>query len=827
MEGQQFDALTRAVAASSASRRSLVRSVFGALSANVLRRGGHAAASGPASDGDSATPVTCTDKPCFCCSIDDLSTFSSCQPCTDPCLGDRLATAAASDSAVLALTNELQRRGFQKTAKQQVLTIAEAVSGYLQVYENRTDRKHPREAHLIYTSDGAKQAAVAFLFRNHSPETGLGVDVNGEIVALDVSTAENGVRALFVPQAQAALDAGACDTCRERCEKSNGTIEDTLGCGTSAVSDCASFRGTASLACSIVAGIGCNGLDELCSKLLCEGRKQCPPPCDPVCENRNQATGTCIDLCTRSNTHCSGGACVCDGTACGEDCCAPGEVCKDGICTTDCGPCSEPDDNGQCFNLCADSAGVSFGECCVGPDNPGGMCCMDELSFCCRGVCCEHHCSTDGTCCPSAERLCLTDDTCCPLGDTCTINDGCCPSDQACNGEYCCTAEQTCCQSGCCDGPCDSATEECCSEQHICGDQCCPEDRSFCCNGVCCEHHCDNTGQCCPTERLCPSDDTCCPEGYTCFNQDHCCPIEQACDNGTCCPEGQTCCADGCCDGTCLDDGTCCPDERTCDDLCCPDGQECCQDGTCKPAGTCCVDKPACGDSCCEPGQTCCGDQCCDGPCDASGEACCSDSGIACGNSCCRDDQTCCGDTCCDGPCDSSGTACCGTDARCGGVCCGSDEQCCYGVCIDSEEECDCPSERDCGEGIGCCQPGQYCSADYDDIPICCNEEPCGGYCCAGGDLCLNGSSGSFCCGADMITSAGECCGTSAVPGVACGDHCCYNNEVCTADGCCSPSHAIDGRCCIVTCHGACCELDEFCGSEAGEPEHCIQLPPL
>jgi hypothetical protein len=327
----------------------------------------------------------------------------------------------------------------------------------------------------------------------------------------------------------------------------------------------------------------------------------------------------------------------------------------------------------------------------------------------------------------------------------------------------------------------------------------------------------------------------CCPEGEACVD-----PDEPRCDK--CPPDQPVCIGAGihdseCCEGTC------------CNQVCCATGKLCC-------GGVSCCD-PALGFECsnaqcaCKEGFTHCQSEVSNGYCaDLQNDA---ENCGACGHVCpdggaCRHGHCCpakraCKDRCCaawqeccdDGTCQLIGQ-CCPHARVCGDHCCAPNEQCCDGDCRPAGEGCVCPEERDCtAYDLGCCPTGTRCSLDYDDMPVCCSERPCGDedtetYCCANGDVCAETTYGHRCCAPDAITSDGECCGIGALQRIACGTDCCdKTHEVCVDGKCCSKSMMAGGQCCvgIPPCGGKCCDPErEICASYFGGPQQCVVPPP-
>jgi hypothetical protein len=308
----------------------------------------------------------------------------------------------------------------------------------------------------------------------------------------------------------------------------------------------------------------------------------------------------------------------------------------------------------------------------------------------------------------------------------------------------------------------------------------CPPDQPVCIGAGIHDSECCQ-GTCCGQK--------CCPEGKLCCGNVSCCDpaLGFVCSNAQCaCKEGFTYCKnEG--DGYCADLQNDAENCGACGHVC-PNG------GACR-GGHCCPAKRACPDRCCSPWQECCDD----GTCALPGQ-------------------------------------CCPKERACGDGCCAPNEQCCDGDCRPAREGCACPEERDCsGYDLGCCPSGTYCSLDYDDMPVCCRDKPCGDedtetYCCADDDICANVQYGHRCCAPDAITSDNQCCGIGALERIACGTNCCdKTHEVCIDGQCCSKTMVAGGQCCvgIPPCGGKCCDATrEICGSYFGGPEQCIVPPP-
>ncbi|HET8523657.1 MAG TPA: hypothetical protein VFL82_10495, partial [Thermomicrobiales bacterium] len=186
-------------------------------------------------------------------------------------------------------------------------------------------------------------------------------------------------------------------------------------------------------------------------------------------------------------------------------------------------------------------------------------------------------------------------------------------------------------------------------------------------------------------------------------------------------------------------------------EACCPDTQ------TCKAPSDCCganAQFNATANVCCQPGETVCGDQCCDGPCDATGTACCSQD-QTCGDVCCADDQTCCNGACQAGgsceQCPPNTFACMDGDTLLG--CCTTGlNQCCKvdhnSPCITNDDIC-CPSgQGHCDDG--CCVYGACQNSYVNGQPFatCCpqDREACAGACCDAGKTCVDETSADAHC---------------------------------------------------------------------------------
>jgi hypothetical protein len=162
----------------------------------------------------------------------------------------------------------------------------------------------------------------------------------------------------------------------------------------------------------------------------------------------------------------------------------------------------------------------------------------------------------------------------------------------------------------------------------------------------------------------------------------------------------------------------------------------------------------------------------------------------------------------------------CVTDGECGAF-----MRCEEGRCV--------PDLPDCGEGApcggGCCAPGEICSGG--ECVGECGGVRCGGACCADGDVCLadgcceeDKACGDACCGAGEACVAGAC---SACPATLCAGECCDTGEACVGDVCCDGDRVCEDACCGrgeeclggecvaacegLRCDGRCCAPGEVC----------------
>jgi hypothetical protein len=805
MDGQRFDALAKAIATRKTGRRSILQgaaaTLFGALAGLKGSRGSHAAVALTAAE---QTASDCAGAGrCLVCDPATGQGFRGCVPCDDPCLAFTTATAAGADPTFKRLAGELAQRGYRRTHEAETIVIPDTGTTYGVVYH---ELKSPhRHAILAYIPGAApNQTATVLVLRNHKVDSAFGLAADGSLEEHPASnvaafSGRGGVRALPAAEVSAVWDPVECGKCYQTCDDVNSSAGNAVICTLAGAGICAASKNAVvTLGCGVAAAAACNYGGADCSHVLCELGKGCPRECDPACENRDPVSGTCSDLCTQPNTHCLNRSCVCVEVTCGATCCAPGEVCKEGSCVGNCGPCWFPDNEGQCFDVCAGNFGAQGGTCCVGSQAPNGVCCPAGQD-CCDGACidtgsdpsncgfCSHVCAAGETCsggeCQCGGAVC--DPGVCCNGDCCEtvcVGDQCCPDDQFCIDGSCCPSGQPCCNDGCCDGVC-SSDGNCCPAARVCEDRCCGAHEECCPDGACrargtCCHDADKCGEiCCKASQTC-CNDACCDT--ICDSDGSCCPQEQSC-GAACCAEVQTCCGETCCDGRCDDSGNaCCSDADVCGDFCCGFGTHCC-DGHCIPLHR----------QCCTSDQTMCGDACCDGPCDTSGQACCPAEELCadacCGvadiccnghcipahQTCCPEDQTVCGSACCDGPCTESGDACCAAELQCEDRCCADGEECCPDGSCQSQGEC-CSAEQTLCGGQCCDDATQQCcqGACIDADAFCCDpgESVCGSICCPTTDCCNGGAEccdpdeGNVCTDCGCLRSDWQCCSNGVCP---------------------------------------------------------------
>jgi hypothetical protein len=281
--------------------------------------------------------------------------------------------------------------------------------------------------------------------------------------------------------------------------------------------------------------------------------------------------------------------------------------------------CSPPER--ECGGAC-----IGEGTCCGNEECPAGQSCVANACTCNEGTkACESTCIASSACCSTAD---------CPTGGTCANGECSCPDDtHECNGACVSNDSPDHCGAACspCSGPtgggasCDgsSCKPTCPTGQKVCFDKCIAANAA--CTGQCTAgtHNCND---------FCVADDAATACGTSCLT----CPVPAnstaSCSGGTC---GFTCKANyKKCGSTCIANSACCTANDCGTGMACT-GSACVCSGTTKLCNGACIASIACCSSIeCTGGKTCNNNTCgcpgskpkeCSGTCFAS-SACCSSS---------------------------------------------------------------------------------------------------------------------------------------------------------------------------------------------------------
>ena len=296
-------------------------------------------------------------------------------------------------------------------------------------------------------------------------------------------------------------------------------------------------------ACGTGGGV-CNQCADQCVNGACTCGDTCPD-----CQKCNPDTGLCVpdaaadgDTCG-SGLHCLAGQCICDATSCPNGCCDADEchVQSAAACGTGggvCTPCVTPGQACAAGACCASAGSIATvsAPCCAG------------LNQCANGVC-RANCCTGVTC--TSDDACKDPGVCDPLTGVCSM-----PTPKS-NGAPCddgdpCLSGSTC-QGGTCGGgstictnplECYIATGATCEEGNCTYHQ--PSSAGTVCSSVACGR-CDGSGTC-----------AACPEDYICQSNGNCCGLSFAyCDVvGDCCPCTEDGCGIACVNHVCIESTT-------------------------------------------------------------------------------------------------------------------------------------------------------------------------------------------------------------------------------------------------------------------------------
>jgi hypothetical protein len=379
---------------------------------------------------------------CPKCGDCQLCDEDGCRDCDEPCGAEALCKQAAANPDFARLHAELLKRGFQANGdlRAEITATGGTPSGYAEGvslgYGMR--EQSATTATLVHVpGQGNERFSFALLVGDGTVDGALAIDRHGaieEILADDVNEEASqtaiGLRAMpmFAPSP------AACAECDERCRRLAEIRGESIGaCAVAAGIYCYnSFSDGHQLAmCATASGFICAGIPDRCWAMLCRYVGECPERCDPPC--------------SAPHTMCQDEQCVCRYVTCGETCCDLNLYCKEGQCVPDCGPCWGPRNDGQCFDLCADSlTGQEAGECCIDESTNQGVCCFSR-EHCCEGVCKDKRRNPK---CGEGE-----DQTCCDEGLSCLPDRHgpmvCCEPEWICNG-WCCAGDEQCIGGQCC-----------------------------------------------------------------------------------------------------------------------------------------------------------------------------------------------------------------------------------------------------------------------------------------------------------------------------------------------------------------------------------------
>ncbi len=368
-------------------------------------------------------------------------------------------------------------------------------------------------------------------------------------------------------------------------------------------------------------GVFCNGIDH-CSAGSCSlhSGNPCPGP---------DGDGNCAESCNEAGHSCD--ANDPNGSACSDSIfCNGADSCSGGLCSAHSGdPCPGPDGDGNCAELCDETAdSCTAAEPNGSPCNDGVFC--NGTDSCASGACTGH----SGTPCAGPDG----DDNC---AESCNEQTAACsaadPDGAACNDGLFCNGADSCASGSCgqhAGSPCsgadgDSNCAESCNEQldgcTLADPDGSPCDDGLFCNGsdTCASGSCslhpgspcpgpDGDGDCAEscneTNDTCTADDangSACNDGVFCDGPDTCMAGSCSQHAGTPCPgaDGDGNCAESCSEAA----GVCTAFDP--DGAACSDGNSCTADDACNGAGAC-VGGPAID---CDDSDPCTTDTCADG----------------------------------------------------------------------------------------------------------------------------------------------------------------------------------------------------------------------
>ena len=594
MDGDRFDAMTRALGASR-SRRGFLRTLAGGLAAAVTGAAhpvtGEAAGCGKAGErcGCCKSGLTCTGG--TCCPNDRVCNGACC-PSGHTCQNGTCVRSGSGDGSpggcpagqakcgrsCVDITTGVTNCGGcglvcpVSTNRCQVAVCANGVCGFAPVNEGQTC---PGDGNLCFgrfVCDQGSCVGIAPVGCAASDDC----HVAGECIpATGLCSNPN------APDETSCNDSNLCtegDSCQQGvCQ--GGTAVTCTASGPCVTASCDPTRGCVQTPKAAGAPCGdgnaCNG-NEACdgagaclagTPVTCPAPDQCHQAgvCDPVtgeCRYAAKANGTICETGNRCTTDtCQAGACVQGDDVVSPTCTASDQCHSVEMCDPGTGLCTNPDK--------ANGATCDDGNACTGMDTcQGGVCTGGDAIVC----------ETDTPCLVAScdpTQGCVTTPK--PAGAPCADTDRC-DGDEACDGAGACVTGTpvTCPAPGPCQqaGVCDAATGLCTYATQADGIACDDGDNATCndtcqagvCTGAPCPAGCAGGREvcgdvCCQADEACNRElDTCgscqpefgidCAAGYVCtsINQGHCVPrpLPGTCGPQGCAPSRGYMCNEGC-----------------------------------------------------------------------------------------------------------------------------------------------------------------------------------------------------------------------------------------------------------------------------------------